>query len=266
ADAGAVLGSGADTAPLRRAGAGPASQRGRDHLAHPRPGRSAPADPGRRDRQAPRPWLDAECHGRLAPARHRGRGRRHRFGGGAGRYAVLSAAIGAGTLELAALLHDTRAFPCRGDGGAGPSPRPARTDECPASHPVLDPLLSPARGHHHRDRRMKNLRRHSLPPEALDTADRAILNTLQEGFPLTPRPFDDAGATLGLTGAQLITRLQRLREIGAITRFGPFFDAEAMGGAFCLCALSVPEPDFDRIAALVNAHAEVAHNYARDHA
>ncbi|GLK62727.1 Lrp/AsnC family transcriptional regulator [Paracoccus kondratievae] len=113
---------------------------------------------------------------------------------------------------------------------------------------------------------MKNLRRHSLPPEALDTADRAILNTLQEGFPLTPRPFDDAGATLGLTGAQLITRLQRLREIGAITRFGPFFDAEAMGGAFCLCALSVPEPDFDRIAALVNAHAEVAHNYARDHA
>lgn len=39
-----------------------------------------------------------------------------------------------------------------------------------------------------------------------------------------------------------------------------------MGGAFCLCALSAPQADFDRIAALVNAHPEVAHNYARDHA
>ena len=39
-----------------------------------------------------------------------------------------------------------------------------------------------------------------------------------------------------------------------------------MGGAFTLCALCVPEDDFERVAARVNAHAEVAHNYARDHA
>jgi hypothetical protein len=38
-----------------------------------------------------------------------------------------------------------------------------------------------------------------------------------------------------------------------------------MGGAFTLCAMSVPQADFERVAALVNAHAEVAHNYARDH-
>ncbi|SIQ55938.1 transcriptional regulator, AsnC family [Paracoccus thiocyanatus] len=108
--------------------------------------------------------------------------------------------------------------------------------------------------------------RHTLPPDALDETDRAILNALQDGFPLTPRPFDDAGAALGLTGATLIARLERLRAIGAITRFGPFYDAAAMGGAFCLCALSAPAADFDRIADLVNAHPEVAHNYARDHA
>lgn len=107
--------------------------------------------------------------------------------------------------------------------------------------------------------------RQTLSPDALDAIDRQILNTLQEGFPLTPRPFDDAGAALGLTGSQLIERLSRLRQIGAITRFGPFFDAAAMGGDFCLCALSAPETDFDRIADLVNAHPEVAHNYARDH-
>ena len=108
--------------------------------------------------------------------------------------------------------------------------------------------------------------RQTLPEGALDATDRAILNALQDGFPLTPRPFEDAGAALGMTGAQLITRLTHLRDIGAITRFGPFFDAAAMGGAFCLCALTAPDDEFDRIAALVNAHAEVAHNYARDHA
>lgn len=108
--------------------------------------------------------------------------------------------------------------------------------------------------------------RHSLPEGALDPTDISILNALQDGFPLTPRPYDDTGAALGLTGAGLIERLSRLRDIGAITRFGPFYDAAAMGGAFCLCALSAPADDFDRVADLVNAHPEVAHNYARDHA
>lgn len=104
-----------------------------------------------------------------------------------------------------------------------------------------------------------------LPDGTLDDTDRAILNALQEGFPLTPRPFDDAAQGLGITGDQLIARLARLRELGAITRFGPFFDAAAMGGAFCLCAMAVPAQDFDAVLTKVNAHPEVAHNYERTH-
>ncbi|WP_191569415.1 Lrp/AsnC family transcriptional regulator [Paracoccus yeei] len=105
-----------------------------------------------------------------------------------------------------------------------------------------------------------------LPPDALDATDRAILNALQDGFPLTPRPYDDAGAALGITGADLIARLDRLRQIGAITRFGPFFDAAEMGGAFCLCAMAVPRDHFETVMTKVNAHPEVAHNYERTHA
>lgn len=105
-----------------------------------------------------------------------------------------------------------------------------------------------------------------LPPEALDPTDRAILNALQDGFPITPRPYDDAGAALGITGAELIDRIARLREIGAITRFGPFFDAAAMGGAFCLCAMAVPADRWDEVLTKVNAHLQVAHNYERTHA
>ena len=101
---------------------------------------------------------------------------------------------------------------------------------------------------------------------ALDDTDRRILNRLQEGFPITPHPFADVAAELGLAEDDLITRLARLKETRLITRFGPFYDAAAMGGAFCLCAMQVPEGDFDRVAGLVNAHPEVAHNYERDHA
>lgn len=109
------------------------------------------------------------------------------------------------------------------------------------------------------------MRRAPLPDDALDATDRAILNALQEGFPIAEHPFAEAGAEFGLSEAALIDRLAHLREIGAITRFGPFFDAVAMGGAFCLCAMEVPQARFDEVMTLVNEHPEVAHNYERDH-
>jgi DNA-binding Lrp family transcriptional regulator len=103
-------------------------------------------------------------------------------------------------------------------------------------------------------------------PLDLDPLDRRILNALQDGFPLVPEPFAAVAAGLGIDADALVARLVRLKDAGAITRFGPFFDAEALGGAFCLCAMAVPPERFDAVAARVNAHPEVAHNYARDHA
>ncbi|HPE24775.1 Lrp/AsnC family transcriptional regulator [Albidovulum sp.] len=109
------------------------------------------------------------------------------------------------------------------------------------------------------------MRRAPLPPDAIDATDRQILNLLQDGFPLTPFPFRDTAARLGIDEAALIARIRNLREEGIITRFGPFFDAEAMGGAFCLCAMAVPGVRFEEVVTLVNAHPEVAHNYERAH-
>jgi siroheme decarboxylase len=109
------------------------------------------------------------------------------------------------------------------------------------------------------------MRRTALAPDELDATDRAVINALQDGFPISSRPFAEAGARLGLSEDGLIARIAHLREIGAITRFGPFYDAEAMGGAFCLCAMEVPADRFDEVLILVNAHPEVAHNYERAH-
>ncbi|MCU0892780.1 MAG: Lrp/AsnC family transcriptional regulator [Rhodospirillales bacterium] len=105
-----------------------------------------------------------------------------------------------------------------------------------------------------------------MPENALDEVDRRVLNALQEGFPLTERPFAVAGQPLGLSEAELIERVRRLREEGWLTRFGPMFDADRLGGGTTLAAMAVPAEDYDRVAKQVNAHPEVAHNYARGHA
>jgi DNA-binding Lrp family transcriptional regulator len=63
----------------------------------------------------------------------------------------------------------------------------------------------------------------------------------------------------------LLARLERLLDDGLLSRFGPMYHAERLGGALTLAALRVPVADFDAVAAKVNAHPEVAHNYAREH-
>ncbi len=100
----------------------------------------------------------------------------------------------------------------------------------------------------------------------MDELDRRIVNELQAGFPLCPRPFAEAAKRLGTAEKTLLARLDSLLAEKTLTRFGPLFDAERLGGAFSLCAMSVPARDFERVAALVNAHPEVAHNYERAHA
>jgi hypothetical protein len=50
-----------------------------------------------------------------------------------------------------------------------------------------------------------------------------------------------------------------------LTRFGPLFQIEALGGAYCLVAMAVPEKRWDSTVKAVNRHPEVAHNYRRAH-
>lgn len=100
----------------------------------------------------------------------------------------------------------------------------------------------------------------------IDETDRRIVNALQEGFPLVPRPFAGKAAELGVSEGELIARVARLREDGTATRFGPFLNAENIGGGFCLCAMAVPAEKWEATVAFVNAQREVAHNYRREHA
>jgi DNA-binding Lrp family transcriptional regulator len=100
----------------------------------------------------------------------------------------------------------------------------------------------------------------------MDEIDRKIINTLQNGFPVCAAPYQQAAEQLGLTEQELIARLKALLDSGTLTRFGPLYNAEQMGGALTLAALKAPPDRFDEIAGIINSFPEVAHNYARDHA
>jgi DNA-binding Lrp family transcriptional regulator len=101
--------------------------------------------------------------------------------------------------------------------------------------------------------------------EALDPVDRQILAKLQGDFPICERPYAEAAAQLGIAEDELLQRLERLLADKVLTRFGPMFQVEAMGGAFVLAALAAPEERYDEVTALVNALPQVAHNYRREH-
>lgn len=109
-------------------------------------------------------------------------------------------------------------------------------------------------------------RRPETSDVVLDACDRALVNRLQDGLPLVASPFADLAAEIGIPESEVVARISRLLDSGVLTRFGPFFDAAAMGGAFCLCAMAVPQHRFDAVADIVNGFDAVAHNYARDHA
>jgi DNA-binding Lrp family transcriptional regulator len=99
----------------------------------------------------------------------------------------------------------------------------------------------------------------------MDTLDRNILNTLQQGFPVCASPYAEVAEKLGTTEKDLLERLQTMLAEGVLSRFGPMYHAERMGGGLTLATMSICDRDFARVTEQVNRHPEVAHNYARDH-
>ncbi len=104
------------------------------------------------------------------------------------------------------------------------------------------------------------------PAAAIDPLGRAFLNRFQGDFPLSRRPFLAAARELGTGEPELIAAVEAMLAAGLLSRFGPLFDAERLGGRFTLAAMAVPEAVFDRTAGILDAIPEVAHNYRRDHA
>jgi DNA-binding Lrp family transcriptional regulator len=71
---------------------------------------------------------------------------------------------------------------------------------------------------------------------------------------------------LGVSEAQVLSEIARLKEDGLIRRFRGQIDYRALGRVAVLVAAAVPPDRLDVAAAAVNALPGVSHNYLRDHA
>lgn len=99
----------------------------------------------------------------------------------------------------------------------------------------------------------------------LDSIDAELLNIIQEGLPLTTRPYETLGEGIGIGEGEVIKRLDALKSAGMIRRIGAVFDSRSMGYYSTLCACQVPEERLDEVARLISEEVGVTHNYQREH-
>lgn len=99
----------------------------------------------------------------------------------------------------------------------------------------------------------------------MDAYDKRILDIIQSNFPLDPRPYAVVGEQVGLTEAEVLARVRRLKGEGVIRRMGANFGSRQLGWKSTLCGAEVPVDKLDAFVEEVNRHPGVTHNYLRDH-
>lgn len=98
----------------------------------------------------------------------------------------------------------------------------------------------------------------------LDDIDRELLNIIQADFPICRSPYDVLGERVGITGDEVLQRMNVLSDAGIIRRIGASFDSRRLGHASILVAARVPADRLNEVAAIVSSFPEVTHNYGRD--
>jgi len=81
---------------------------------------------------------------------------------------------------------------------------------------------------------------HNLP--LLTETDCRLLAAIQNGLPLATRPFAEIGTRIGLAEAEVIARLEHLKQAGIIRRFGVVVRHHEVGyGANAMVVWDVPD-------------------------
>lgn len=100
----------------------------------------------------------------------------------------------------------------------------------------------------------------------MDDVDRRLLDIIQTGFPLSPRPYAELGEQTGISEEEALQRVNALRAARIIRRMGANFQSSRLGWVSTLCAAKVPEERMEAFTEVVNACPGVTHNYVRAHA
>jgi DNA-binding Lrp family transcriptional regulator len=99
---------------------------------------------------------------------------------------------------------------------------------------------------------------------ALDPTDRAIVRATQTGLPLVPQPYAAVGVQLGISGQEVMARMQRMLDLGVIRRIAAVPNHYALGyTANGMSVWDVPDELVDGLGQRVGELDCVSHCYCR---
>jgi len=94
--------------------------------------------------------------------------------------------------------------------------------------------------------------------------DWAVIERLQEGIPLSPRPFAEMADSVGMSEDEFLQRVNRLHEEGIIRRLGPRVRHHRLGiEGNIMVVWRVPDEKKTEIGELFAADDHVSHCYVR---
>ena len=100
--------------------------------------------------------------------------------------------------------------------------------------------------------------------DGMDDRDKEMIAVLQDGLPITSRPFAVIADFLDWSEEEVLERLDGLVSSGHIRKVGAVINSKKIGAVSTLAALDVPEDRIDEAAAIINAYPGVTHNYLRE--
>lgn len=101
-------------------------------------------------------------------------------------------------------------------------------------------------------------------PLVLDSLDCDLIDTLSDGLPLSPRPYQEIGRSLGLSEAGTIARIETLRRRGVIKRFGIIVRHRELGyRANAMVVWDIPDTRVGEIGTRLGACSAVSLCYRR---
>jgi len=93
----------------------------------------------------------------------------------------------------------------------------------------------------------------------------ALAHAIQSNVPFVSRPFAAIGEALGVSEEAVLGQLSRWQSEGKLREVSAILEGSALGYDSALVAGRVPVDRLDEVAAIVNAHPTVTHNYLRNH-
>jgi len=105
----------------------------------------------------------------------------------------------------------------------------------------------------------------TAPAVELDKNDKGLLKEIQQPFPLAPRPWDELGGRLGISGEEVVQRVHRLKQSGIIRRIsGALHHRKAGYSANGMACFQVAPGREDEAGGIAAGFPEVSHCYLRD--